>query len=162
VKTPLSVLIEWWDGVPPEIAEDLAFLASVVLIPHLIPGDHDRDPAVAFRAALIRECDRHLEIAGRALAFATAVDFAFVGRRTQEQWDAKAAENTAMAERIDAERDGKERFAETIRKTLLRFPLRSAMWVREYRRWSALREGPLSVDGIHAWNLSIPVTFPGL
>lgn len=136
---------------PPEMAPELGFLAGMVLGPHLVaaPGP-TAELALGFAAALEAGPSSPQETVGRALAFAAAIDFAFVGRTTQAQWDAMAKRNEDTATWFEAEKDDSS-LADSLRAGVQRFPLRAAMWIREHRRWRALRDEALSPEGMHLW-----------
>jgi hypothetical protein len=155
--TPLTLLRSWWAQVPPEMAPDFGLFAGLVLRPHIIPDDGWRDsPDDGLGEALAVEPKKPSETAGRALAFITAIDFTFLGRSTQAEWDLVGDRNLMMADHMESVRERSD-LPRKLRETVERFPFRSAMWIREYGRWAALREGPLSIRAVREWLLSQPV-----
>lgn len=160
IADPRLELLKWWDELPPEVRDLLGVGVLLVLGP-FTPEEREEDlrhPGSALRRAIaVEEEDVHDSVA-RFLMLATAIDFAFVGQSTVEEWLEKARWNLGLADHM--EKKGHADFAEKHRQHIESFRLRGQMWQREAERWKALRAQSLSVEAAHLWLMSKPPRLP--
>lgn len=150
--SPIQAFLDWYRGTPQEIRDHLAFFFG-----GLAPGDTLAGESSLRPLKFEELCDRILTLAGRhpvrvagvAIMLRGFVDFTFMGRTTNEDWEKARAQNLAIAD--IAEGQGSESLPGTLRDSDKRFPLRGRQWVREADRWAELKQSALSDDGIDEW-----------
>lgn len=154
-RAPLEAWIEWFAGLPPEIAGELA-LELMRLGPGgvLRPAVLTDDPAAGFAQRVRRLGPEGFEAVGTAALLASLTELVLEERKDPAAWEktddllgilGEASELAGIAESGLGELV--ESFSEHARA---RAPLRQRQWARAAETWAPVRAGPLALARLDA------------
>jgi hypothetical protein len=145
---PLQSIIQWFDGLPVELQEDVAFLTLAVLQEHRPPPVDAIELRAAFRDWLNAHSSPHAEL-GRALSFIAAFEYLFGPGLSAQGWLDTRRLIELIADGYAA--DGARLQAEFARRRLETLKAREPLWKAQAAGWGALKNEHLSWAPLARW-----------
>lgn len=156
-ETPLSAYRTWFEGLPPEMAKELA-LSLMQLYPAgaLQPSLITSDPTAGFLQRIQRLAQTPKQVAGMALLLSEFTEFVVLDRTDPKSWQ-QSEELMGFLEENQGESglglsgEVAEQLEEFLDSSRLRSPLRARQWQKLAESWQSLLEGPLGREQIRDW-----------
>ncbi len=149
-ETPLDAWCQWFERLPPEIADDLA-AALAPMFPGGLPLARGTRPSEGLTPRILAAARDVPGVAGTAIALAALTDTIVADRCDPARWN----DTAALLDVIDANAQDVlgevEAVGELVEHARLRSPLWARQWKAQRESWVLLRASALAPDRIMAW-----------